>query len=295
MKRTAFALIISAALLISGCSSNTNNAPNSGVDLTKPNSDPGTLEAAAEFETAATLGGTSEPSVDFEPPQLRMEINTAETSSSVALTAGSYNWNEHGTSHSAHADCFALADSTDVVCVNALELTGKPVLIPDGGEIISAVCCRDSSDIRPCEISDNKITLDSACDIYCITVGYEQGSCDYVFKTTNGEPPTLRLRVGNNYYALSRSNYEWSVAHGEETYETIACGAGPWECRHSAHCIDLSGDVKGVLMLPDDAEIESICIYSSDDIYEKPEFNGRTFDLPADPNNKVYSIDVTYP
>lgn len=298
MKRSAFALIISAALLISGCSSNTNNAPNSGVDLTKPTSEPGTLEAAAEFETAATLGGTSEPSADVKPPLLRMEMDLcyAAAKSRVDLTVGSYTWDEEAVSSSAHADPIALADCLpDVATINADEIVGNPRLILNGGEIISAVCCRDSSDIRPCEISDNEITLDSSCDIYCVTVGYEQGSCDYVFKTVAGEPPTLRLRVGNNYCALSRSNYQWSVTHGEETYDTIACGAAPWECRRNAPCIDLSGEVKGVLMLPDDAEIESICVYSADDSYEKPEFNGRTFDLPADPNNKVYSIDVTYP
>lgn len=301
MKRSAFALIISAALLISGCSSNTNSndAPNSGVDLTKPTSEPGTLEAAAELETAAELGGTSEPSADVKPPLLRMEMDLcyAAAKSRVDLTVGSYTWDEEAVSSSAHADPIALAECLpDVATINAEELVGNPRLILNGGEIISAVCCRDSSDIRPCEISDNEIILDSSCDIYCVTVGYEQGSCDYVFKTVAGEPPTLRLRVGNNYCALSRSNFEWEHSiGGDETLNTIACGAAPWECRHNAPCIDLSGEVKGVLMLPDGAEIESICVYSSDDSYEKPGFNGRTFDLPDDPNNKVYSIDVTYP
>ncbi len=287
MKKYTFALIVAASLLISGCSSDRSNfSPNAAVD-------PNTLEAAAE--SADTSGSPA----DFEPPQLRMELSAAETSSSVTLTAGSYSWDENGASHSSLADCFALADSTDVVCVNASELTGSPVLIPDGGEIISAVCFRDSFDNRACEISDNRLTLcnNSSYDVYCVTVSYEQGSCEYVFKTVSyDDPPLLRLRAGNVYRALSRSNYEWEHSiGGDETINTIACGAAPWECRHSAPLIDLGGEVKGVLMLPDDAEIESVCAYYGDGSFEELAFNGRTFDLPAEPNNKVYAVNVDYP
>ena len=65
---------------------------------------------------------------------------------------------------------------------------------------------------------------------------------------------------GNTYYALSRCNYEWEdqIQTGGDTANTIACGAAPWDCRGSCPVIDLKGETKAVLMLPDDAEIAGI-------------------------------------
>ena len=285
MKKYTFLLIIAAAVLMSGCASNKiNSSSEPALEL-----DP--LEGGAEISVV-----TVEPSEKSEPPQLQMEFHTAETSSCVTLTAGSYDWDENGVSSSALTDIFALADTANVACINVSELTGNPVLIPNGGEIVSAVCFRDSFDNRSCEITDGELTLCGGYDVYCVTVDYEQGSCDYIFKTIdNASPPAIRLRAGNTYRALSCSNYEWSVQVGEETCDTIACGAAPWECRHTAPIIDLSDEVKAALMLSDDAEIGSVYAYSADSSFEELQFNGRTFDLPDDPNNKVYAVNVNYP
>lgn len=286
MKKSVMTLIVFAALLISGCSS----VENSGVSLTAAN--PGFDSAAAAENSLAA------PFEEFEPPLLRLELNTADTSSCLNLTTGSFNWDENGVSTSSHADPISLADGTsDIAVINTSALTGNPKLLTDGGRIVSAVCRRDSANFIPCEIVNDEIVLcqDSAYDIYSITVDYDCGICEYVFKTVDTAPPVLRMRVGNTYHALSRNNYEWDAQIGEETAATVACGAAPWECRGSCPAIDLSGETKAVLMLPDDAEIAGICVYSDEDVYEMPEFNGRTFDLPDDPNNKLYNIDVVFP
>ncbi|MDE7194712.1 MAG: hypothetical protein K2O14_12190 [Oscillospiraceae bacterium] len=285
MKKYTLPLIIAASILISGCASEKSSLSSE----TALGLDP--LEGAAESSVV-----TVEPSAEFEPPILQMELRTAETVSCVNLTAGSYDWDENDVSRSSLTDIFALADTADAACINVSEFTGNPVLIPNGGEIVSAVCFRDSFDDRSCEITDGELTLCGGYDIYCVTVDYEQGSCDYIFKTVDSEsPPAIRLRAGNVYRALSCSNYQWSVQVGEETYDTIACGAAPWECRHTAPVIDLSGEVKAALMLSDDAEIGSVYAYSADSSFEELPFNGRTFDLPDDPINKVYAVNVNYP
>lgn len=288
MKKSVMAIIVCAAILISGCSS----VENSGVSLALSNS--GFNNAAAE--SAATASLTDE----FEPPLLRMELNADDTISCLNLTTGSYQWDENGISSSSHADPISLADGTsDVTVVNTSMLAGNPRLLTNGGRIVSAMCRRDSTDFRPCEIVNDEIVLcnDSAYDIYSVMVDYGCGSCEYVFKTSCCEPPMLRLRIGNTYYALSRCNYEWEdqIQTGGDTANTIACGAAPWDCRGSCPVIDLKGETKAVLMLPDDAEIAGICVYSDEYTYENPQFNGRTFDLPSDPNNKLYNIDVVFP
>ncbi len=285
MKKSVMTLIVFAALLISGCSS----VENEGVSLTAAN--PG-------FDSAAAESGIAAPSIEFEPPLLQLELNTADASSRLNLTAGSFKWDENGVSTSSHADPISLADGTsDVAVVNTSAMTGNPRLLTDGGRIVSAVCRRDSANFLPCEIVNDEIVLchDSAYDIYSVTVDYDCGSCEYVFKTVAPAPPVLRIRVGNTYHALSQNNYEWEAQIGDETAAAIACGPTPWECRGSCPAIDLSGETKAVLMLPDDAEIAGIYVYSDEDVYETPEFNGRTFDLPADPNNKLYHIDVVFP
>lgn len=281
MKKIYVALIL-AALLISGCSS----AENAGVS--PPASEPA-LDAAAERISDVTL------SEKFTPPSLKLELGMWDNT--VELTAGSYTWDENGVSSSSSGDPVTVADaSPDVAVVDVSALMGNPRLVADGGKIVSAVCYRDSFDSRSCDITDGELTLCGDYDVYCVTVDYERGSCDYVFKTVDSSsPPTLRLRAGNLYRAMSFSNYEWSEQIGDETRDTVACGAAPWECRHTAPVIDLSGEVKAALMLPDDAEIDSVCAYSDDGSFEELPFNGRTFDLPDDPNNKVYAVNVNYP
>ena len=290
MKKGTLSIIIAAALLISGCSSLESN------DAPRANSALGAISDEAAAESAVD---SLEPTAGFEPPTLQLEVNTYAPSPLVInLTVGSYTWNAGDFSASASADPIALAEcSPDIAVVDISELIGKSLLLPDEGEIISAECYRDSIDSRPCEISNGEITLcsDSAYDVYSVTVEYEQGCCEYVFKTVSDNPPVLRLRAGNIYRALSRGNYEWEQTIGEETLVTTACGAAPWESRKSAPQIELSGETKAVLMLPDSAEITGIYVYSDEDIFEKPEFSSRTFDLPDDPANKVYAVNVVFP
>ena len=173
MKKSVMAIIVCAAILISGCSS----VENSGVSLALSNS--GFDNAAAE--SAATTSLTDE----FEPPLLRMELNADDTISCLNLTTGSYQWDENGISSSSHADPISLADGTsDVTVVNTSMLAGNPRLLTNGGRIVSAMCRRDSTDFRPCEIVNDEIVLcnDSAYDIYSVMVDYGCGSCEYVFK-----------------------------------------------------------------------------------------------------------------
>lgn len=111
-------------------------------------------------------------------------------------------------------------------------------------------------------------------------------------------PPELTARAGDNVITMARNNYSWTVAVGDEMWDTTACGDTAYSaCMNGiAPRLSLGGADTVHIDLPDGAEITSALIYINDDEGEMLDTDGGVITLSelSDGAN-AFSINIRFP
>lgn len=187
---------IASALLLSGCASNDvkteSGAAAGGFDTNDTN-----IESnAAITEIALESEAPTEPQIQKEPPQLQLEVNYGEYVSCMILTKGSYTWsydNGDGTAADVKACCDVPGNFKNISASFAADGLAKApkALLKNGSTIVRVECWNGDESMDVKFTKDGEIILpdEPIGDIYSITVKYENGTCDYIFKTESRSEP----------------------------------------------------------------------------------------------------------
>lgn len=112
------------------------------------------------------------------------------------------------------------------------------------------------------------------------------------------DPPEITARAGENVVTMARNNYSWTVAVGDEMWDTTACGDTAYSaCMNGiAPKLPLDGADTLQIDLPDGAEITSALIYVNDDEGETLDNDGGVITLPAlSDGANAFSINIRFP
>ena len=112
------------------------------------------------------------------------------------------------------------------------------------------------------------------------------------------DPPEITARAGENVITMARNNYSWTVAVGDEMWDTTACGDTAYSaCMNGiAPKLSLGGADTVHIDLPDGAEITSALLYINDDEGETLDNDGGVITLPAlSDGANAFSINIRFP
>ena len=112
------------------------------------------------------------------------------------------------------------------------------------------------------------------------------------------DPPEITARAGENVVTMARNNYSWTVAVGDEMWDTTACGDTAYSaCMNGiAPKLPLDGADTLQIDLPDGAEITSALLYVNDDEGETLDNDGGVITLPAlSDGANAFSINIRFP
>lgn len=187
---------IASALLLSGCASNEVSTESGAAAGGSSSNAIDTETNAAITEIALESEAPAEPRILKEPPQLQLEVNFGETVSCMILTKGSYTWsydNDDGTTAEVTACGNAPGNFKNISASFAADKLVKApkALLKNGSTIVKAECWNgdESMDVEFTESGEIILPDEPIGDIYSITVKYENGTCDYIFKTESKSEP----------------------------------------------------------------------------------------------------------
>ncbi|MGN1339612.1 MAG: hypothetical protein ACI4WS_04925 [Oscillospiraceae bacterium] len=321
------AIISSALLLLSGCSSGQargDSAPADQQDTMmntaqpgagQENSVPAIAEVPADTEIALEIAWVTEEIPDeprTEPPQLQVVYSGDGLAHCAAMTLGTYTWDTGDSIVCADSigpvACAAEGLITAVVDLDAVSENEPKINLWGGAEITGVqLFPMEGDEVIPLEFTPDGV-ISFPTDVYdgvaCVYADFPEGNAGYFFKvkrslTDPSSPPELRVFSGDYIgFKMTKGGFNWTYTKGDETCTVTTDIASPWEMYQKGRVRPdlwvLPGEVLSI-MLPEGGEITSAEYRRSESDIQPLEYSGDKIIMPREPLAAVCSVTVQMP
>ncbi len=321
MKRYAAMAALLAVLTLTGCAS------------IQAQSEVGYAPA---YGTEIAIDRNGSPEEQDGPPLMRMELITDMTASVTVLDRSTFTWDGLCVDCISPLESYEQGFIRAVIDTEQL-IKAPRLLLPEGAYISDVQCWgmegadHRTQSVRFGEEGEIFFNDDPVGCVYDVCVRFDgSNSCHYLFAVKaageennakeSGEeqntssydptaealtsPPALVIQTATDdmtqTYTLTSGNYTWTVVHGDEASQAIACGASPLQSAANGSAVTIPSAEELVraprLMLTENAEISDARVWLSEDEWSEVSFSSDGDIMLADSGNGcVYSVTVSFP